>query len=82
MGLLVVLYCTTLRARFLPPIKIITFIYAINSIRKLVRLAQLVEQWTSNPEVGGSSPPSNHLIFGCLRNLFGFPLASQMHAKL
>ena len=33
------------------------FIYAINSIRKLVRLAQVVEQWTGNPEVGGSSPP-------------------------
>ena len=47
-----------------------TFIYAINSIRELVRLAQVVEQWTSNPEVGGSSPPSNHLIFGCLRNSF------------
>ena len=30
------------------------------SIRKLVRLAQLVEQWTGNPEAGGSSPPSNH----------------------
>ena len=28
-----------------------TFIYAITSIRKLVRLAQLVEQWTGNPEV-------------------------------
>ena len=27
------------------------FIYAINSIRKLVRLAQLVEQWTGNPEI-------------------------------
>ena len=34
-------------------IKHATFICAINSIRKLVRLAQLVEQWTSNPEVGG-----------------------------
>ena len=51
-------------------IKHATFIYAINSIRKLVRLAQVVEQWTGNPEVGGSSPPSNHLIFGCLRNSF------------
>ena len=47
--------------------KLATFIYTINSIRKLVRLAQLVEQWTGNPEIGGSSPPSNHLIFGCLR---------------
>ena len=41
------------------------------SIRKLssigvsVGLAQLVEQWTGNPEAGGSSLPSNHLIFGC-----------------
>ena len=43
-------------------IKRATFIYAINSIRELVRLAQVVEQWTGNPEVGGSSPPSNHLI--------------------
>ena len=34
------------------------FIYAINSIRKLFILAQLVEQWTGNPEVGDSSPPS------------------------
>ena len=51
-------------------IKHATFICAINSIRKLVRLAQLVEQWTSNPEVEGSSPSSNHLIFGCLRNLY------------
>ena len=32
-----------------------------------VRLAQVVEQWTGNPEVEGSSPPSNHLIFGYLR---------------
>ena len=32
---------------------IATFIYAINSIRKLVRLAQVVEQWTGNPAVGG-----------------------------
>ena len=37
-----------------------TFMYAINSIQKLVRLAQVVEQWTGNPEVGGSSPLSNH----------------------
>ena len=29
-----------------------------------------VEQWAGNPEVGDSSPPSNHLIFGCLRNSF------------
>ena len=42
----------------------------LTSIQKLVRLAQLVEQWTGNPEAGGSSPPSNHLIFGCLRNSF------------
>ena len=49
---------------------IATFIYAINSIRKSVRLAQVVEQWTGNPEVGGSSPPSNPLIFGCVRNSF------------
>ena len=42
----------------------------ISSVRKLVRLAQVVEQWTGNPEVGGSSPPSNQLIFGCLRNSF------------
>ena len=27
-----------------------------------------VERWTGNPEIGGLSPPSNHLIFGCLRN--------------
>ena len=46
------------------------FIYAINSIRKSVRLAQLVEQWTGNPEVGGSSPPSNPLIFGCVKNSY------------
>ena len=44
--------------------------YAISSIRKSVRLAQVVEQWTGNPEVGGSSPPSNHLILGFLRNSF------------
>ena len=37
---------------------------------KIRKLAQMVEQWTGNPEVGGSSPPSNHLIFGCLRNSF------------
>ena len=45
-------------------------VYAINSIRELVRLAQVVEQWTGNSEVEGSSPPTNHLIFGCLRNSF------------
>ena len=28
----------------------------LNSIRKLVRLAQLVEQWTGIPEVGGPVP--------------------------
>ena len=58
------------------------FIYALNSIRKLVRLAQVVEQWTGNPEVGGLSHPSNHSIFGCLRNSYRFPLISQMYAKL
>ena len=42
----------------------------LTSIQKLVRLAQLVEQCTDNPEAGGSSPPSNHLIFGCLKNSF------------
>ena len=51
-------------------IKHATFIYAISNIRKLVRLAQVVEQWTGIPEVVGSSPPSNHLIFGCLRKSF------------
>ena len=40
------------------------------SIRELVRLAQVVEQWTGNPELRGSSTPSNQLIFGCLRNSF------------
>ena len=49
---------------------IATFIYAINSIRKSVRLAQAVEQWTGNPEVEGSSPPSNPLISGCSRNSY------------
>ena len=35
----------------------------------LVGLAQSVEQRTGNLETGaGSSPLSNHLIFGCLRN--------------
>ena len=48
-------------------IKYATIIYAIYSIRKLVRLAQLIEQWTGNPDVGGSIPPSKHLISGCLR---------------
>ena len=33
-------------------------------------LAQVIKQWTGNPEVGNLSPPSNHLIFGCLRNSF------------
>ena len=46
---------------------IATFIYAITTIQKSVRLAQVVEQWIGNPEVGGSSPPSNPLIFGCVR---------------
>ena len=49
---------------------------------KLVRLAQVVEQWTGYPVVGGSCSPSNHLIFGCLRNSFRFPLSSQVYAKL
>ena len=31
-------------------------LYAINSIRELVRLAQVVEQWTGNPEVGVRVP--------------------------
>ena len=31
---------------------------------------QVVKQWTGNPEVGGFSPPSNHLIFECVRNSF------------
>ena len=38
-------------------IKHATFIYAISNIRKSVRLSQVVEQLTGNPEVGGSSPP-------------------------
>ena len=42
----------------------------LTSIQKLVRLAQLVEQWTGDPKAEGSSPPSNHLIYGCLRNSF------------
>ena len=37
-----------------------TFIYAIYRIRNLIRLAQVVEQWTGNPEFEGSSPPTNH----------------------
>ena len=37
---------------------------------KIKWLDAVVEQWTGNPEAGGSSSPSNHLIFGCLRNLF------------
>ena len=55
-----------------PKIKWLTYIGLLynKSIRDLVRLAQVVEQWTGNPEVGGSSPPSKHLIFGCLRNSF------------
>ena len=39
-------------------------------LKPLVRLAQVVEQWTGNPEVGGSSPSSNPLIFGCVRNSY------------
>ena len=39
-------------------------------LNELVRLAQVVEQGTDNLEVGGSSPTSNHLIFGCLRNSY------------
>ena len=34
------------------------------SVHISVRLAQVVKQWTGNPEVRGSSLPSNHLIFG------------------
>ena len=40
----------------------------LTASKNLVRLAQLVEQWTRNPETGGSSPLSSHLIFGCLKN--------------
>ena len=32
----------------------------LTSLQKLVRLAQLVEQLTGNPEAEGSSLPSNH----------------------
>ena len=42
------------------------------SIQKLVRLAQVVEQWTGNPEVEGSSLPTDHLTFGYLRNSSDF----------
>ena len=37
-------------------IKHATFRYAINSIQNYVKLAQLIEQWTGNPEVRGLSP--------------------------
>ena len=43
-------------------------------VHRSTLLAQVVEQWTGNPEIGGWSPPSNHLIFGCLRNSYRFPL--------
>ena len=42
----------------------------LTASKKSVRLAQVVEQWTGNPEVGGSCPPSNSLIFGCVRNSY------------
>ena len=51
----------------------------IAEVRNLTLLTDLLcsltdfdcsEQWTGNPEVGGSSPPSNHLVFGCLRNSY------------
>ena len=39
----------------------------LTAVRNLLRLAQLVEQWTGNPEVGDSSPrPTN------IRNVCGF----------
>ena len=50
-----------------------TFIHAINSARKLVRLAQVVEQWTGNQKVGGPCPSSSHLNF---RELMEFVLIS------
>ena len=34
----------------------------LRAFENLVRLAQLVEQWTDNPGVGGSSALSKHLI--------------------
>ena len=42
------------------------FIYAINSILNLVKLAQLIEQWTNNSEVWDKSLPSNHFNFQML----------------
>ena len=48
-------------------IKHATFIYAINSIRNLVRLAQMVEQWTGIPEVRGSNPPGIPFKFRMLK---------------
>ena len=54
----------------------------MNNIRKLVILAQLVEQWTGNPEVVGSSTLSNHLTFGCLQNSYRFPLLARCMQKL
>ena len=44
--------------------------HAINSIRKLIRLALLVEQWAGKSEVADSSPRSKHIIFGCLQNSY------------
>ena len=53
-------------------IKHATFLYVINRIRKLVRLAQLVEQWTGNPEAGVSSPQSTHQFSDDYRTLTDF----------
>ena len=63
-------------------IKHAKLIHAINIIRQLVILAQLLEQWTGDPEAGALVPRLNHLISGCLRNSYRFPLLSQMYAKL
>ena len=35
------------------------------NLHKQNTLTNIIKPW-----VGGSSPPSNHLIFGCLRNSF------------
>ena len=34
------------------------------------QVAQLVEQWTENPRVGGSSPPLGTIFFNDLVNFF------------
>ena len=36
--------------------------YIGRSLRKLAGIAQLVEQWTENPRVGGSNPPPGMVI--------------------